>query len=106
MTWSRSARKSNKIAISALCAFLSGVQTIQAAGQDADNTFAIRNVRMFDGVVTLARANLVVRDGRIVAAGTDAPIPSGTEIIDGTGKTLLPGLIDSHVHVLSGTQMD
>jgi predicted amidohydrolase YtcJ len=45
---------------------------------------------------------LAVRDGRIVAAGTSADLRrlagTGTEQIDLGGKTVLPGLIDSHVH--------
>ena len=45
---------------------------------------------------------LAVRDGRVVAAGTNADVRrlagAGTEQIDLGGKTVLPGLIDSHVH--------
>jgi predicted amidohydrolase YtcJ len=45
---------------------------------------------------------MAIRDGRIVATGTSADIArlagSGTERVDLGGKTVLPGLIDSHVH--------
>jgi predicted amidohydrolase YtcJ len=45
---------------------------------------------------------IAVRDGRIVAVGTNTEIRklagAGTEQIDLGGKTVLPGLIDSHVH--------
>jgi hypothetical protein len=45
---------------------------------------------------------MAVRDGRILEAGTNAEIlglaGSGTERVDLGGKTVLPGLIDSHVH--------
>jgi predicted amidohydrolase YtcJ len=45
---------------------------------------------------------MAIRDGRIVATGTNADIAklagSGTEQVDLGGKTVLPGLIDSHVH--------
>jgi predicted amidohydrolase YtcJ len=45
---------------------------------------------------------MAVRDGRILAAGTNTEIlelaGSGTERVDLGGKTVLPGLIDSHVH--------
>jgi imidazolonepropionase-like amidohydrolase len=70
------------------------------------NNFAIQNVRVFDGTTTLTRQKVVVRDGRIVAVGPGAKIPAGTTVVDGSGKTLLPGLIDSHVHVFPGAQAD
>ncbi|HEV7765510.1 MAG TPA: amidohydrolase family protein [Thermoanaerobaculia bacterium] len=60
---------------------------------------AIRNVRLFDGTRVVPSATVVFRDGVIVAAGANAKVPEGAQVIDGTGKTLLPGLIDSHTHV-------
>ena len=45
----------------------------------------------------LESATVVVADGRIASVG-DAPAPTGVQTIDGAGKTLLPGLIDAHVH--------
>lgn len=71
----------------------------------AGNSFAIQGVRVFDGDKTIAKANVVVRGGRIVSVGSDA-VPRDAPVIDGTGKTLLPGLIDSHVHVFPGAQAD
>lgn len=60
---------------------------------------AIRNVRLFDGTRVTPNATVVFDDGRIVAAGKDVAAPANARVIDGTGKTLLPGLIDSHTHV-------
>jgi len=60
-------------------------------------SFAIENVRVFDGRDVLESATVVVADGRIVSVG-DQPAPAGVQTIDGAGKTLLPGLIDAHVH--------
>ena len=37
----------------------------------------------------------------IKAVGAGAQIPAGAEVIDGKGKTLLPGLIDAHTHVFT-----
>ena len=68
--------------------------------------FAIRAVRVFDGDSTIPKANVIVRDGRVAAVGRGAMIPRGIPVIDGRGKTLLPGLIDSHVHVFHGAQSD
>ena len=49
-------------------------------------------------------AALAVRDGRFVAVGSNDEmrphIGSGTRVIDGRGRTVVPGLIDTHVHAL------
>jgi len=70
--------------------------------------FAITNVRLFDGARVLDRAVVVVDQGRVIAAGRmmTTPIPDGAAVIDGSGKTLLPGLIDSHVHSFGDAQKD
>lgn len=60
--------------------------------------FAITHVRVFDGEHTSEDQSVVVQDGRIVAVGKDVALPGGTKLIDGAGRTLLPGLIDAHVH--------
>lgn len=45
---------------------------------------------------------LAVRDGRLVAVGSDAEVRAwagaGTRIVDAGGRTVVPGLIDSHLH--------
>lgn len=58
----------------------------------------VANVRVFDGE-RVADANSVLWEGaRITAVGRDLPAPDRGEVIDARGKTLLPGLIDAHVH--------
>jgi len=89
--------------------FLALSVTLSCAGgavAGSDNSFAIRDVRVFDGEKTISRANVIVEEGRIHAVGPDVAIPKGLPAIDGAGKTLLPGLIDSHVHVFPGAQND
>jgi imidazolonepropionase-like amidohydrolase len=66
--------------------------------QVAGNSFVVRNVRVFDGERVHERVNVVVRDGRIAAIGEASP-PRDLPVVDGTGRTLLPGLIDAHGHV-------
>jgi hypothetical protein len=61
--------------------------------------FVVRNVRVFDGNEVLPVVSVLVRDGRIAAVGSKVEAPAGVEIVDGTGKTLLPGFIDAHGHV-------
>ena len=46
---------------------------------------------------------LVVQGGRITAVGgPDTPVPAGAEIRDVSGKTLMPGLVDTHSHIGGG----
>jgi len=61
-------------------------------------TLAIRDVRVFDGERLIPRATVVVRGDRIVDVSPGARIPKDAEVLDGHGKTLLPGLFDSHTH--------
>ena len=71
--------------------------------------FAIRQVRVIDGLgKTLDRATVLIRDGRIAAVGSDktVSVPRGTAAINGRGMTVLPGLIDCHVHLCLGAEAD
>jgi len=71
-------------------------------GHKPAHALAIRHVRVFDSENAIVRENqmVVVNGNRIesVAADRGAPVPSGTESIDGSGQTLLPGLFDMHGH--------
>jgi imidazolonepropionase-like amidohydrolase len=64
---------------------------------------AITDVRLFDGTRVVPHATVVIEGAKIIAAGTKVAIPAGASVIDGKGKTLLPGLIDSHTHVFPGS---
>lgn len=77
-----------------------------AGAHAAQNSFAIRDVRVFDGSTTLGHANVVVLHGRIRAVAAGAVIPAGVRTLDGRGRTLIPGLIDSHAHVFPGARAD
>jgi imidazolonepropionase-like amidohydrolase len=69
-----------------------------AAGQ----TFVVRGAMVFDGTGSAARqADVLVRDGRIAAMGTGVAVPEGAAVVEGVGKTLLPGLFDLHTHLLA-----
>jgi imidazolonepropionase-like amidohydrolase len=82
------------IAVLALALF-----TLAAAQPPAQ--LVIANVRVFTGERSIERATITVADGKIVRITADAPVTTGVTI-DGAGKTALPGLIDSHIHVLAG----
>jgi imidazolonepropionase-like amidohydrolase len=70
------------------------------------NSVFFDDVRVFDGNGMHARADVLVRDGRIAAIGKQLKAPDGVARIDGDGKTLLPGLIDAHTHSWGDAQRD
>lgn len=47
----------------------------------------------------IASGSILFRDGRIVAVGTTVTAPSDAVVVDGTGKYVTPGIIDSHSHL-------
>jgi imidazolonepropionase-like amidohydrolase len=57
---------------------------------------AIINTNVFDGNVLLGKKTVVFQGGKITSISNSTPLDA--EIIDGTGTTLMPGLIDAHVH--------
>jgi imidazolonepropionase-like amidohydrolase len=64
------------------------------------NTLAITGARLIDGSGRdpLNGATIVVEGDRIRAVGRDLPVPAGATEIDAAGRTVLPGIIDCHVH--------
>jgi imidazolonepropionase-like amidohydrolase len=62
----------------------------------------IRNGDVFDSerAVVMPRTTVVIQGDRITAVGpTDAvAVPAGATVIDATGKTVIPGLVDAHTH--------
>ncbi len=71
------------------------------AAAGAQDVLAIRGARVFDGERVLPRATVLVRDGVIAAVGADVAVPAGARVVDGTGRTLLPGFLDAHTHTFS-----
>jgi len=81
-----------------------GADLAVPAAEGAD--LVIRNARIWTGNAEAPWASaLAIRGARIVAAGPDGAVDdlvdSGTEVIDSPPGLVLPGFIDSHVHLLS-----
>lgn len=75
-------------------------------GEPAPPAFALTNARVFDGERVHERATLVIRDGRVEELLIGEASPLDVEIIDLEGGTLLPGLIDAHVHAFNSVRSD
>ncbi len=73
---------------------------LASAQRSAIDTYAITNARIVTvSGATIDRGNVVVRNGLIAAVGANASIPSDARVIDGTGLTVYPGLIDSYTNL-------
>ncbi|MGH8897593.1 MAG: amidohydrolase family protein [Egibacteraceae bacterium] len=61
--------------------------------------FLVQGARVFDGGQVLPVADVLVEGETIAAVGERIDAPPAVEVVDGHGRTLLPGLIDCHTHV-------
>lgn len=75
------------------------VWLLLAAAAAAQKTPVLfQKVRLFDGVKVTPEIDILIERGKIKEIGQNLPVGNAT-VINGAGKTLLPGLIDAHVHV-------
>ncbi len=87
-----------------LVAALAAVVTAGAAGaQSADTILVNGKVITLDPRSSVAQA-IAIRDGKVLATGTDGDIRTRadghTKVVDLGGRTVIPGLMDSHIHAL------
>jgi imidazolonepropionase-like amidohydrolase len=68
-------------------------------------TIAIRCGTLIDGTGSdpVRNATLVIEENTIAGIRRDGEVPRGAEVIDASALTVMPGLIDSHVHLMSTT---
>jgi predicted amidohydrolase YtcJ len=87
-----------------LLALLSGCEQ-KASQQPADLVILGGDIQTMDAAAAHASA-LAVRDGKIVYVGDDAGVKPhlgpDTQVVEAQGATVLPGLIDSHIHAAEG----
>ena len=95
----RSAQKVFHIVALALAASVG----LPAAAQDASGPILFTNVNVFDGVneALIENANVVVTGNKITAVSTEPLAIAGGTVIDGGGRTLMPGLTDCHWHSMA-----
>ncbi len=65
-------------------------------------TTAITNATLIDGTGAdpLRNATIVIEDERITQVGANVAVSAGAQVIDAGGRTVMPGMIDCHVHML------
>jgi imidazolonepropionase-like amidohydrolase len=94
-----------RIAVVLLACGASGVAVVRQTAAPADLVVVNGTILTVDRTFTEARA-FAVRDGRFVAVGSNddarAHIGRSTRVIDARGRTVIPGIIDTHVHAAAG----
>jgi imidazolonepropionase-like amidohydrolase len=81
-------------------ALLLGSASGAALAAPADAPTLIQNVQVFDGLRAVGRHSVLIEAGKIANPDFKGKARAGTVIVDGTGKTLIPWLIDAHVHAI------
>jgi imidazolonepropionase-like amidohydrolase len=81
------------------CLLLLAAVPFSALARQTATALVFRDVDVFDGSRMIRHTTVLVRDGMIRAVGADVAIPQSAQVIDGKGKTLVPGLFDAHTHL-------
>src|SRR5262245_3437781 len=84
---------------------LACMKAAEVLAAEAPVPIVIRDVSLFDSVagVMLPHRTVVISGETITGIGTPdkaVNIPAGAQTIDGSGKFVIPGLIDAHVHLV------
>ncbi len=66
-----------------------------------EGIIALTNARIItmNGDEVIENGTIVVEGNKITAVGTDVDIPRGAKVIDASGKTIMPGIVDVHAHL-------
>ncbi|MCY3599772.1 MAG: CIA30 family protein [Gemmatimonadetes bacterium] len=109
----RTVLRSLWILLAAVVGFTGALATLPVPGDAAapeqeppEESFAIVDVTLFDGEAFRRNQDVWVEDGRVRRVGAKLRLPEDLPRVDGRGHTLLPGLIDGHVHTFGGTLGD
>jgi imidazolonepropionase-like amidohydrolase len=96
VTWEKPMNRSIRVLAAAIAGFLS---FSHAAAQDPPQRTLFTNVMVWDGTAEGLVAADVLVEGNLIAGVGQGLSSSGATVIDGGGRTLMPGLIDMHAHV-------
>jgi len=74
-----------------------------SVGNAAAQNLVVTNARILDGTGrVIERGSVVVRDGKIASVSPGAASAQGARVIDAGGRTVMPGFIDAHRHLVRG----
>lgn len=71
------------------------------------DTIALTHVKIFDGTGGPAKTDqtILIIKGKIAKVGNSISVPSTVKTIDGTGKTVIPGMVMMHEHLFYGERV-
>jgi imidazolonepropionase-like amidohydrolase len=82
------------------------VSVVAVVAQPASKPLLIEHVRVFDGTRILDNRSVLVEGGMIRSVAGTIARPADAILVDGAGKTLLPGLIDAHTHTIGEASLE
>jgi len=59
---------------------------------------AIKGATILTPEQTITNGTILIENGKITAVGADVQVPAGADVLDATGKYVIPGMIDAHCH--------
>ncbi|MFC0251383.1 CIA30 family protein [Massilia consociata] len=84
---------------------LSAAAILMLAGATTAAPTLVQDVRVFDGERVHERRSVLFDKGVIVDADYRGPAPGDARVVNGAGRTLLPGLIDAHTHAFRHAEL-
>ncbi len=94
------------VALACLLVLL-GYARAQQRNATAAKELVITNARIMTASHgTIAKGSIHIKDGKIAAVGEKVSVPAGALVVDAAGKTVTPGLIDSHSHIALGDDIN
>jgi imidazolonepropionase-like amidohydrolase len=94
--------KKRNLIVWLLFLLLGGLHCGQPSSESSEEVSAtlIRDIVLIDGTGSAPRgADILIRGDRIDSIGSNLSVPDGAQVVEGTGKYVVPGLIDTHVHL-------
>jgi imidazolonepropionase-like amidohydrolase len=80
---------------------IGAVVGLAAAASAAEAPVLIQNATILTITKGTVKGSILLRDGKIAEIGEKITAPPGAVIVDGTGKYVMPGIIDCHSHIMA-----